>query len=176
MSGRAQELYASNNMNAICHNRGLTLIEIVIAIVVIGLTVPVLTRNWFDVTRSSVRSETLYDAVSYGEQLMEEIKSKRFDEQLEPPWTPANLFGARRSNEGNEATRALYDDVDDYDGLNETLSSGLRGAVRVEYVNMTGSAWQTVAGDETDFKRVTVTVSRNTLLTNTTLSTIVGRY
>ena len=105
---------------------------------------------------------------------MEEIRSKRFDEAIEPPWTPANFFGARRADESDETSRARYDDVDDYDGFNET-SAGFSSVVRVEYVNVTGSSWQTTA-DASDFKRVTVNVWRKNMPANMSMVTIVGRY
>jgi len=149
---------------------------LIVAIVVVGLALPALTRNWFDVTKRSVESERLFDSTSYGEQLMEEIKSKRFDELTEEPWTPADRFGTRRADESGENSRDLYDDVDDYDGLNETLPGGFSRSVQVAYANMTGAAWQTVAGDTTDFKRISVTVSRTNMDSSTTLSAVVSKY
>jgi prepilin-type N-terminal cleavage/methylation domain-containing protein len=163
-------------MRTVFNNRGLSLIELVIAIVVIGIAIPALTRNWFDITKRSIESEELFDSTSYGEQLMEEIKSKRFDERVELPWTPVNFFGAKRADESNENNRTRYDDVDDYDGFNETLPGNFRSSVRVAYVNLTGTAWQNVTGDETDFKRVIVTVSRMNVRANTTLAAVIGRY
>jgi type II secretory pathway pseudopilin PulG len=171
----APEPCGCNNMRTL-HTRGVSLIELIIAIIVIGAAIPALTRNWFDITKRSVQSEGLFDATSYGEQLMEEIRSKRFDERIEIPWTPANFFGAKRADESDETSRARYDDVDDYNGFNETLPGGFRSLAQVAYVNVTGTSWQSVAGDETDFKRITVTVSRANIPANTTLVSVVGKY
>lgn len=172
MSGPAPELYASNNMRTIYNNRGISLIELVIAIIVIGLAIPALTRNWFDITQRSIRSEEIFDSASYNEQLMEEIKSKRFDESTEPPWTPENSLGV----ESDEDTRAKYDDIDDYDGFGETLPGGFQSSVQVAYVDLSGTVWQAVTGQETDFKRVNVTVSRTNGGSSTTLVAVKGRY
>jgi type II secretory pathway pseudopilin PulG len=157
--------------------KGLSLIELVVAIIVIGLAIPALTRNWFDITKRSIQSEELFDSTSYGEQLMEEIKSKRFDERTEPPWTPENFFAAQRADETYEINnRTRYDDVDDYDGFSEALSGSYRSSVQVSYVNLTGTAWQQIAGDETDFKRVIVSISRADGRANTTMNAVIGRY
>ena len=152
------------------------MIELVVAIIVVGLAIPALTRNWFDITKRSVQSEELLDSTSYGEQLMEEIKSKRFDERIDIPWTPENFFSARRADESDENARDRYDDVDDYAGFNETLPGGYRSSVQVAYVNLTGSSWRNVTGDESDFKRITVFVSRSDTRANTTLVSVVGEY
>lgn len=158
------------------YNRGITLIELVIAIVIVGIAIPVLIRNWADVTMRSVESETISDSAFYAEQLMEEIKSKRFDERTEPAWTAANLFGAQRADESDETNRSRYDDVDDYNGFTEALPRSFVSLVSVQYANLTGTTWQAAASGTTDFKRVTVNISRNKLLNAATLVTVIGRY
>ncbi|MCU0651193.1 MAG: hypothetical protein MUC52_03055 [Candidatus Omnitrophica bacterium] len=156
-------------------NKGISIIEMVIAIVVVGLAIPPLARNWFDVTTRSIRSERSADAAFYGQELMEEIRTKRFDEEINPPWTTAAQFGAKRPDENDETTRAKFDDVDDFAGYNDTLN-GYRRWVAVNYANITASTWQSAAA-ETDFKRVAVSVTRNgTAATNITLTTVFERY
>jgi prepilin-type N-terminal cleavage/methylation domain-containing protein len=164
-------------MKKIVSNRGITLIELVIAVVIVGIAIPVLVRNWADVTMRSVESETISDAAFYAEQLMEEIKSKRFDEQTEPAWTAANLFGAKRADESDETNnRTRYDDIDDYDGFTEALPRSFVSLVSVQYANLTGASWQAVASGTTDFKRVTVNISRKNIPKAAALVTVVGRY
>ena len=164
-------------MKKIISFKGITLIELVIAIVIAGIAIPVLVRNWADVTIRSVESETISDSAFYAEQLMEEIKSKRFDERPEPAWTAANLFGARRADESDETNnRTRYDDIDDYDGFTEPLPRSFVSLVSVQYANLTGTTWQAVASGTTDFKRVTVNISRKKLLNAATLVTVIGRY
>jgi type II secretory pathway pseudopilin PulG len=148
----------------------------VIVIVVIGLAIPVLVRNWADVSIRSVQSEAVSDAVFYGQRLMEEIKSKLFDEVLSDPWTPESGFGAKLPDDQDETGRALYDDVDDFHGFNETAANGFKTNVSVEYANVTNSVWQ-AAGRITDYKRITVTVSWSRMKGGqAALVTIVGKY
>ena len=163
-------------MKKIISNKGITLIELVIAVVIVGIAIPVLVRNWADVTIRSVQSETISDAAFYAEQLMEEIKSKRFDERTEPAWTAANFFGARRADESDETNRSRYDDVDDYDGFTEALPRSFVSLVSVQYANLTGTTWQAIASGTTDFKRVTVNISRKNIPNAATLVTVIGRY
>jgi type II secretory pathway pseudopilin PulG len=162
-------------MKKIISFKGITLIELVIAIVIVGIAIPVLVRNWADVTVRSVQSESMSDAAFYAQQMMEEIASKRFDERTEPEWTAANFFGARRADESDETNRDRYDDIDDFANFTEPLSRGFRSLVIVEYANLTGATWQAVASGTTDFKRVTVRISRNNM-PDAALVTVVGRY
>lgn len=149
----------------------------VAVIVIVGMAIPVLVRNWADVTIRSVQSEAVSDAVFYAEQLMEEIKSKRFDEVLQPPWTSETQFGALRNDENDENTRASFDDVDDFDGFNETIPGGFKTSAIVEYANVTDSVWQASGGSITDFKRVSVSVSWSKFKGgNLNITTVVGKY
>ncbi len=155
--------------------RGISLIEMVVAIVVIGLAIPALTRNWYDVTVRSSRSEAMADAGFYAAQMMENITALRFDEELNPPWTPKAQFGGTRPDETDEAVDA-FDDVDDLDGYSNTTQDGFLRTVQVDYISLDGAAWQT-SGIETNFKRVVVRVSKQQPGAGmVTIATIVGRY
>ncbi len=156
--------------------RGISLIEMVVAIVVIGLAIPALTRNWYDVTVRSSRSEAMADAGFYAAQMMENITALRFDEELNPPWTPKEQFGCGRQDENDETGADSFDDVDDYDGYSNTTQDRFLRTVQVDYISLDGAAWQT-AGVETDFKRVEVRVSKQQPGAGAvTMATIVGRY
>jgi len=159
-------------MGTVRKNTGMSLIEMIVAIVVVGLAVPALTRNWVDVTLRSARSEAMADSVFYGQQLMEEITAKRFDEELNPPWTPKAQFGP----DSGETSKDEFDDVDDFDGYANTTADGFTRAVRVDYVGLTGTVWNQV-GTESEFKRIQVSVSKSRVgVQNVTMATIVGRY
>lgn len=125
--------------------RGFTLIELVISMVVIAIAVAgVLLPFQFLVARSAdpmIRTQALAIAEAY----LEEVS-------LKPVADPDG---------GNEASRALYDDISDYDGLNgpvrdqEGNSVGLddyTAAVTVSAANDLGIG----GGNEL---RITVTVS-----------------
>ena len=134
---------------------GVSLIELVAVIVVVGIAVPALLTVWADISWRSVRSEALSDSALYAHDLMEEIRSKRFDEADETPWTASAQFGP----DPGETTRNLYDDVDDFNGFSETVAAGYVCSAAVGYMQLNGAVWQAASG-VTDFKRITVTVAR----------------
>lgn len=92
--------------------RGLTLIEMVSIIVVLGLAIPILLTMWADVAWRSSRSEVVADAIFYTQQLMEEIKSKGFDSNSSSPWTNAINIGVDSGED--RADKDTFDDVDDF--------------------------------------------------------------
>lgn len=135
--------------------RGVSLIELVAVIVVVGIAVPALLTVWADISWRSVRSEALSDSALYAHDLMEEVRSKRFDEADEKPWTVPAHFGPDLGESG----RNLYDDADDFNNFTETVGAGYLCSVAVGYMQLNGAVWQPAAGT-TDFKRIAVTVSR----------------
>ncbi|HQJ16152.1 MAG TPA: hypothetical protein PLJ26_06680, partial [Candidatus Omnitrophota bacterium] len=126
----------------------------------------------YDVTVRSSRSEALADAGFYAAQMMEEITARRFDEELNPPWTPEAHFGPETGESGWDA----FDDVDDFDGYVNTTSDGFTRTVEVDYIGLNGTQWEASA-QESDFKRVAVRVSKPQAgVVNVTMTTIIGRY
>ena len=164
------------------NKKGLTLIEAVAVIVVMGLAIPVLLRLFADVSYKSARSESLSVATFYAEQLTEEIKSKRFDENSFYPWT--TTMGPDTSTKGldgvnNETTsgKSNWDDVDDFNGYSDAPAAGYSRSVVVDYLDSSisdGGTWQALSSGTSNYKRVTVTVSRGTLTGNVTLVTIIS--
>jgi len=66
--------------------------------------------------------------------------------------------------------------VDDFDGYTTTDTDGFTRMVEVAYATLNGSQWEACT-TETDFKRVTVRVSRPRMgVVNVTMTTIIGRY
>jgi hypothetical protein len=106
-------------------------------------------------------------ALFLAKQMMEEIQSKAYED----PDLPTGSFG----QEENYPPRSNLDDVDDYDGINEsppeypdgTILNGENGVPNyqgfhrhVDVENVDNSNYNTtVANGTTDSKRVTVTVS-----------------
>jgi prepilin-type N-terminal cleavage/methylation domain-containing protein len=166
-------------------NKGITLIEMVAVIVVLGISVPVLLTMWSDVAWRSSRSEAMADAMFYAQQLMEEIKSRRFDENAVSPWS---------SNLGPDGEAyAAYDDVDDFNGYSETISgTPYNRCVTVDYVTLSGTTWTgncspstpagctpptCVAANRTNYKRIIVTVWRSdNIVSGVNLITMVSGY
>lgn len=81
--------------------RGFTLIELVIAIVIISISVTGLMLAYATTVRGSADPMIVQQAVAIAEAYLEEIQGKSF----------ANL--------GSPAGRANYEDIDDYNGLND---------------------------------------------------------
>ncbi|MBN2467719.1 MAG: hypothetical protein JXD19_06160, partial [Deltaproteobacteria bacterium] len=149
-------------------NRGLSIIEVVVSLLIValgiigfGMAIPVGRDN------VAILSEKRA-ALTLGTQMMEEIQTKRFEEDPDQ----ADLFG-RESGEG--PNRATFDDVDDYDNWNAsppqfpdgTVMNGqdrtpdysnFRRTVVVENVDDDNYGMVTADG-ATAAKRIVVTVS-----------------
>ena len=174
------------------NNTGLTLIEMVAMIVVLGIAIPPLLTNWADIAWRSERSESLADASFYAQELMEQIKSKRYDEKSSSPWTPSTNFSSTDSGE-SKSDSATFDDIDDFAGCTDPLvtapAAGYSRLADIDYVWLNGSAWQgcgaVPACNGTDctqcnaccYKRITVTVSRtDNIGGSASLTTIVSAH
>jgi type II secretory pathway pseudopilin PulG len=164
------------------NKKGLTLIEAVAVIVVLGLAIPVLLRLFAEVSYKSARSESVSVATFYAEQLMEEIKSKRFDESSFYPWSTSlgpdtSTKGLDGTNNETTANKSNWDDIDDFNGYSDTPTGGYSRSVTVIYLNpaiTSGGTWQALGSGTSEYKRVAVTVSRGTLTGNVTLTTMIS--
>lgn len=155
-------------------NGGLTIIELVVVIVVLGLAIPPLLTSWANIGWRSARSESLADATFYVQQLLEEIKSKRFDENTAGPWSSSLGPESGESRTGSGAS--AFDDLDDFNGYPDSPATRYNRSAAVDYVTLSGTTWQN-SGSITNFKRITVTVSRSDgLAGDVSLVTIVAAY
>ncbi len=185
---------------------GLSLIEMVITISILALAlagITVMTQG--GLSRSA---DTLLEVrgVALAQAYLDEILSKRFDEQSAPngippcrltmpasrPCTAEVSFGA------DGETRATYDDVDDYHGLAEgdgeanplrnaqgltrTGYENFRVAVTVRYINLGGGGEEenlplaSELNDEFDAKLVTVAVRHRSLNEDLVFSAYKGNF
>jgi type II secretory pathway pseudopilin PulG len=130
-------------MRHIRSTQGITLIEMVVVITVLGLSIPVLLNVFADVAWRSAYSEAISDAAIYAGDLMERIKSSNFDDII-----------------------ATFNGIPDYPGpgYTRTASAG--------YVKLTGTTWG-ASVSPTDYIQVTVTVSHNRLISSVSLTTII---
>lgn len=144
----------------ITSNKGLTIIELVVVIVVLGLAIPPLLTMWANVAWRSAASELLADSTFYAQQLMEEIKSKNFVDPDDPNNTNIGINGTENSND-----RTTFDDVDDFVGCTDTSvtapDTGYTRSAAVSYVTLNVSTWDEVPSGTSNYKRITVTVSRS---------------
>jgi len=167
-------------MNRPVAERGFSLVEIVITIVIISIALTAAIASWGTIASRS--ADVMWQTkVSYlGQAYLEEILSRRYDE-LTPlggsppcdPCSPTSLFGISAgspvtSKDGE--SRDAFDDVDDYHGLTENAVGlftetvtpggiqsyqGYSVSVEVRYV---GASYFTAADTEL-VKEVIVTVT-----------------
>lgn len=127
-------------MMAIASNRegGATFVEVVISIAIIGIALVPLTMSFAFTSGRSADSMIEVRVVELGQAYLEEVLSKRFDENSavggSPPCSAATTPCGTIGPEPGE-TRATYDDVDDYDGVDEQPPLDSTGATRIGYEN-----------------------------------------
>ena len=119
------------------NNRGFTLIEVMIALVMVTLVIIPVANVISGATYAVIEKRNIFAATSYAHELVEEIKMKRFEEM--PGVT------ALGRDAGETGRRNSFDDVDDYNGYRELngiraldgsqVDAGYRRTVTVEYVN-----------------------------------------
>ena len=143
--------------------RGVTLIDLIITIIILAIAVPPMVGVFITSTRNSTFGVSMARANHLASNLLEEIRSKRWDENT----------GAASVTLGPDTgeTRATYDDVDDFHGLNETPpkdsqgvtmggSTGFRQQVWVCYVASTAVATPCIgSGTTSNYKHITVKIT-----------------
>lgn len=165
-------------------NQGFTLIEIVITIVILGTVAGILVP-FFNAIVHSPDPVVRERAISLGQSMMEEVMTKRWDENTPMGGGPLRTNESARgatwatlvANLGVDAgeDRTTYDDVDDYRSMlleidnftdqNGTAFSlpGYQRQVTIDYI-ASSSATITdtlpdVSANPTDTKRVVVTIT-----------------
>ncbi len=145
---------------------GFTLVEIILVVIVAAIAFPPIMMLFTEMVRRGADANLIGTASRLAEDLMEEIRTRKWDETSPDGGgrtsSPSAVLGA----ETGEA-RASYDDVDDFaaitnqspprDAVNALMEgfSGYARTVAVEYVD-DGLA---PAAGATDHKKITVTVS-----------------
>ncbi len=92
------------SLNSLRRQRGVTLIELIVSIVIVGIASSAVLGVIAMTTAHSADPMLRHQAVAIAEAYLEEISLKAFTD-------PDGVDG--------EGARALFDDVDDYDGLND---------------------------------------------------------
>lgn len=147
------------------NKKGFTLIEVIMVIVLLGIMLPGIMMYFIQGVKDSVDSQRRTTAIFLAEGLMEEIRSKRWDEVVGINATCSNASAIGADAE----VRIGYDDIDDFNGLNNTPPIDSQGAamaanyggfqqqVTVSYVNP--AALDTAVGGPTCYKRILVTIT-----------------
>ncbi|MBC8327661.1 MAG: hypothetical protein H8E31_02840 [Planctomycetes bacterium] len=143
------------------NRRGATLIDTVMAVILLGVAIPPLTQLFTEVAAHDADHTYQGAALGFAEAMLEEIVSKAFED----PDLPTRSFGTE------EGARIDFDDIDDFDGLSNTPPTAFDGALLDDYGGFTRSVTVdnvtsgdpdplTPAGDgTTDLKRIRVTVA-----------------
>ena len=155
--------------------KGFSLAEVLIAIVLVGLSITALVMASSSFTMANGAGADL----STAEFLIEQIRELTVSMPVADPCSVTWTFGAE------ESTLTEYDDVDDFDGLTfsppinagkETLDDLAAFSQRVTVQNVSQSNFDAVVGDQaSDFVRVTVEVLQNGAVIGST-SWIRARY
>ncbi len=142
-------------------SQGLTLIELILAMVILAVAVPIILNLMGSVARGYGQEENWVRAGSLARSMLEEILSKRFDELLAPVGGNWSILGP----DGETAPpTSNYDDVDDFHGFNQVMTGSFVGftrSVQVSYLQASGLTLTEVAGSPHPhpYKRITVTVT-----------------
>ena len=170
------------------NRRGVTLVELVLLLVVASIALPGLMVYFTEAMEHSADAQLWTLSASLAQELMEEIKAKRWDQQTPiPPGVPTAVNALGPETGETRCDPALgcqaYNDVDDYNGLNispprdsqgkntfPSTYAAAREQVDVCYVNPVlptdqgggnSNAGVCSSTGPTDYKMITVTVCWN---------------
>jgi MSHA pilin protein MshD len=148
--------------------RGVTLIELVITIVVIGIAMSALISA---LSTGIINSSTpLWEskALELSQAYLDEIQAMKFDEQMATGGgaLAGVLVSCTAADFNDSETRAEYDDVDDYNGLNDSPPRLIEAAINMDaYASYVVAVQVSCAGSDLGFannqsaKRIVVTVT-----------------
>lgn len=140
--------------------RGFTLIDLILVIIIVAIAIPPMLALFIQMVSGSTFGVTVSRANALASTLREEIQSKKWDESAPPP----SLILGPETGE----SRATYDDVDDFDGLDESPPRDSQGAIlagftgfrqQVSVCYVANTDFDTCIGGPTMYKQVTITVT-----------------
>lgn len=140
--------------------RGFTLIDLILVIIIVAIAIPPMLTLFIQAVSGSTFGVTVSRANALASTLREEIQSKKWDESAPPP----SLILGPETGE----SRATFDDVDDFDGLDESPPRDSQGAIlagftgfrqQVSVCYVANTDFDTCIGGPTMYKQVTVTVT-----------------
>jgi len=152
-----------SELSALAHG-GVTLVEMVVVIVILAIALTTITQMLSQATVSGAYTYDETMAIELGQSYVSEIMGRRYDENsplggVPPCGAPSAAACSTSFNDGE--SRANYDDVDDYDGLDE-LPQRVDGSGGVEaregYENFRVAV--SVSQATSTAKRITVTVTQ----------------
>lgn len=151
----------TTSRNSGCLQEGATLVELVMTIVIISVAIAGVVGAFSVITGRSADPLNQTRAVALSQLYMDEILSRNYDENTPPGGFP--------KHEGcsitGETDRKLYNDVDDYDGIdNEEPANADGDSLGTAYSAFRVSVTVSCAGDEVglavaDAKRIDITIT-----------------
>ncbi|MDI9246677.1 type II secretion system protein [Marinobacter sp. CHS3-4] len=145
-------------------HRGATLIELVMTIVIISVAIAGVVGAFGLITSRSAGPLDQTRAVELAQLYMDEIITKKYDDNTPPGGVPKYSGSCNIGAEGGE-TRGTFDDVDDYDGLNDSPPSSAEGALS-GFNDFTVTVAVACAGDDSgiglpasEAKRIDLTIT-----------------
>jgi len=166
------------------NSKGFTLVEILISVVILAMAIV----PFIGVFTSGIKGGGVAQKIVIGnnlvQDLMEEIRSKKFDEDPGSPTSPGQLGPEQQESRDNTPPNN-FDDVDDYNGYSDSPPEEVDGTVMAEYSEYSRSAiveyvteddFNIIASEITDFKRITVTLTWDGGEQSIIFVTVVGNY
>ena len=146
--------------------KGISLIELLVTIIVISVAFPAIFKLFSDMIRNSNRNEVITTATQVASYYLEEIRSKKFDENDIEPYTSWNDLGYDSSTNGldgisaeNSSDHANWDDVDDYNGYSAQYADDPSYSVEIEVFYVEDDDLNTLVQSGTYYKHVKIKVS-----------------
>ena len=150
------------------NNHGFAYIDLIIGMVIIAIAVLPILLMITNMTNQHTQTLLLARGTTFSNSVMQQIRSARFDELDDPPW----------STLGSDSGTSDLNDIDDY---NDNAIAAITGfldfnvAVSVYYIDPIFS-WTAPVGGPTDYKIIVVTVSHQNLNISLTLSSIMTPF
>ncbi len=148
----------------------MSLVDVIMGLVIIGVGFFTMLQIQGQLQTSSLKTEIMMKGTTLARSYMEIVRSKRFDEQRQPPYSTTLT--------AEETSESDYDDVDDYNGYAKTNLPGYPGfslSVRVFYVDPSVS-WDDKVNNPTRYKRIITTVYNSEIDSLYLSSLISSRY
>ena len=143
------------------HQNGFTLVEVMVVLILLTLSFMVFLNalNTGKSVRARSELRTIQSVILNS--VENQIRARRFDENVSPPWSSS--LGKETSS--GEVGLDDFDDIDDFNGYSVSSVSehpGFGYDVTVNYVTPT-SGFATSQSGQTDFKSIMVRVSHLTI-------------
>jgi MSHA pilin protein MshD len=154
-----------------CKSHGFTLIELVVLIVVLGVALTGVTLAINHALQQAPKTLVQTRAMEIAQSYLEEILQKRFDQNTGQGGIPRcdstdnNAKACSNSLGPDSETRGWYNDVDDYNGINDQPPVTATGTTVSNYQDYRVQVSVAYAGNELGFsdnrhaKRITVSVT-----------------